>query len=78
MAGAKIDLVLKIKQETWAIEIKKSAENFKISRGYHSACEDINADKKFVIYGGNDRFPYKDKITVMGTLQMMEEIKKHL
>ena len=78
IAGAEIDLVLKIKQETWAIEIKKSAEDFKISRGYHNACEDIKADRKIIIYGGNDRFPYKDKIEVMGTLQMLEEIKKHL
>ena len=78
VAGAEIDLVLKIGQEIWAIEIKKSAENFKISRGYHNACEDIKADKKFVIYGGNDRFPYKDGIEVMGTLQMLEEIKRCL
>ena len=77
-AGAEIDLVLKVKQEIWAIEIKKSAENLTIFRGYHNACEDISADKKFVIYGGNDRFPYKDKIVVMSTLHFLKEIKEYI
>ncbi len=75
-AGAEIDLVLKIGQELWAIEIKKSAENFKVSRGYHNACQDIKADRKLVIYGGHDRFPYKDDIIVMGLLHILKEINK--
>ena len=77
-AGAEIDLVLKIGGEIWAMEIKKSAENLNLSRGYHQACQDIEADRKFVVYGGEERFPYKQETTVMGVLEMIREIQKHL
>lgn len=74
-AGAEIDLVLKLKQNLWAIEIKKSAEHLHISKGYHQACEDIKATRKIVVYGGNDQFPYQKGVTVMSLLHIMEELK---
>ncbi len=52
-----IDLVLEgPKQEIIAIEIKRSSAP-KVTRGFHLACEDIQATKKIVIYSGQERFP---------------------
>ncbi len=44
------------KNEVFAIEIKRSISP-KVSKGFHSASDDIKATKKFVVYPGEDRFP---------------------
>ena len=55
-AGAEIDLLIEVAhQQLWAIEIKRSS-NPTLSKGFHIACEDIKAEKRFVVYAGNDRF----------------------
>ena len=77
VAGAEIDLILQSGQNMWAIEIKKSAEQLNISKGYHNACEDIKATRKIVVYGGNDQFPYKNGVMVMSLLHILEEIKNY-
>ena len=77
-AGAEIDLVLTIKQEVWAIEIKKSAENLGISKGFHQACRDIGAHRKIVVYGGDGQFPYKGGVTVFGVSEVLKEIQGQL
>lgn len=54
--GAEIDLVIEFNnQELWAIEIKKSTTP-KLSRGFHTACDDLNIKRKYVVYSGNDSF----------------------
>jgi len=73
-AGAEIDLVLEFSgQEKWAIEIKRSSAP-SLSKGFHLACEDIKADRKFVIYSGADRFPMGEDITALSLADMMQEI----
>ena len=52
-----LDLVLEgPKNEVFAIEIKRSIAP-KVSKGFHSASDDIKATGKFVVYPGEDRFP---------------------
>src|SRR5690606_6611345 len=51
-----IDLILERGNERWAIEIKRTSAP-KIPAGFHRACEDIKATRKFVIYGGRDSYP---------------------
>jgi predicted AAA+ superfamily ATPase len=52
-----LDLVLEgPKNEVFAIEIKRSIAP-KVSKGFHSASDDIKATRKFVVYSGEDRFP---------------------
>lgn len=52
-----LDLVLEgPKNEVFAIEIKRSIAP-KVSKGFHSASDDIKATRKFVVYPGEDRFP---------------------
>ena len=72
--GAEIDLILEFSgREKWAIEIKRSATPT-LSKGFHIACEDIKADKKFVIYSGSDRFSLSEKVTAISLAGLMQEI----
>ncbi|WP_165776836.1 ATP-binding protein [Paremcibacter congregatus] len=73
-AGAEIDLVLKISsRETWAIEIKTGLVP-KIKPGFYSACEDIGATKRFVVYGGDDEFPIKHDTTMISLHKLMTKL----
>jgi hypothetical protein len=74
---AEIDLVLEgSNREVWAIEIKKSGAPT-ISSGFHRACEDIEATKKFVVYGGSDRFPMRGDIEAMGVLEFIKLLREN-
>jgi hypothetical protein len=56
-AGAEIDLVLALpNRRLWAIEVKRSSAP-KIERGFHMACADLEPEKRFVVYPGEERFP---------------------
>ena len=73
-AGAEIDLVLEFSgQEKWAIEIKRSAAPA-LSKGFHIACADIGASRKFAVYSGMDRFPFGDAVTAISLAGLMQEI----
>ncbi len=73
-AGAEIDLVLKISNnETWAIEIKTGLSP-KISKGFYSSCEDINATQRFVVYGGLEQYPIKNRVTMISLLGIMNKL----
>lgn len=74
-AGAEIDLLLKLSaKELWAIEIKKGTAP-KITRGFHQACEDVRATRKFIVYGGDDEFPVKHGTTVISLPNLMMRLQ---
>ena len=55
-AGAEIDLVLEVGLTTyWAIAIKASRTPT-LKKGFYTACDDLNATRKFVVYTGDDKF----------------------
>ena len=57
VGGAEIDLVLDVGGgELWAIEVKRSTAPA-VSRGFHSACADLQPVRRFVVYPGHDDFP---------------------
>lgn len=60
-AGAEVDLLLQLPGKTrpWAIEIKYGLSP-KPSRGFHQAIMDLGAEKAFVVYSGNERFPLSE------------------
>ena len=73
---AEIDLVLEFgSNEIWGIEIKKSSAPT-IRSGFHRACEDIGASKKYVVYSGADRFPMRGDIEVVGLIEFLGMIAK--
>ncbi len=69
-AGAEIDLLLKLPgKELWAIEIKNGVAP-KIKQGFHNACQDVKATRKYIVYGGDDEFPI-GKDTIILSLENM-------
>lgn len=63
-AGAEIDLLLTWPNgEHWAIDIKRSTAP-KVERGFHSACEDIQPSRKWLVYPG-EAYPMRDGIEAM-------------
>ena len=57
VGGAEVDLVIEFGgRETWAVEIKRSTAP-KVSRGFHSACQNLQPKRKLVVYPGRERFP---------------------
>ena len=56
-AGAEIDLLLQLPGQAapWAIEFKRSLAP-KIERGFHAACETVAPERRWVVYGGTERF----------------------
>jgi predicted AAA+ superfamily ATPase len=72
--GAEIDLIIEVNHaELWAIEIKRSLTPT-VSKGFHIACADINAKKRYVIYQGNDSFPLGEGLKAMPLKNMMKEL----
>lgn len=55
-AGAEIDLLLAWPDgRLWAVEIKRSLAP-KPERGFHSACADLQPERRFVVYPGTEAF----------------------
>jgi len=72
--GAEIDLVLDIpKQGRWAIEIKRGL-SARPEKGFHQACEDINPDRRFLVYSGADRYPATADTEVIGLKELAETL----
>jgi predicted AAA+ superfamily ATPase len=72
--GAEVDLVLEFPGgEKWAIEIKRNSAP-SLSKGFYAGCEDIKADKRFVVYSGTDRFSMGDDVTAISLPGLMQGI----
>ena len=68
--GAEIDLVIEFApDEIWAVEVKRSLAP-KVSRGFHSACADLEPAKAFVVHAGDDRFPVAQSIEGIGLVEL--------
>lgn len=73
-AGAEIDLVIKLSSsETWAIEIKHGVAP-RLSKHFHQTCEDLGANRKFVVYGGEDEFAVGEGVTVISLMEIMKKL----
>jgi hypothetical protein len=63
--GAEIDLLLNFPDGSlWAVEIKRSLTPLP-ERGFHTACEDLNPARHFVVYPGVESFPVSEDITAI-------------
>ncbi|SEJ43421.1 hypothetical protein SAMN05216327_11076 [Dyadobacter sp. SG02] len=75
--GAEADLVLEFADgKKWVIEIKRNSAP-SLSKGFYIACEDIQPDKKFVIYSGKDTFPMGDGVIATSLNAVMQEIMNY-
>jgi predicted AAA+ superfamily ATPase len=72
--GAEIDLVLEFPGgEKWAIEIKRNSSP-SVSNGFYTGCEDIQPDRRFVVYSGMDSFSMGKDITAISLPGLMGEL----
>lgn len=75
-AGAELDLILEFSgKEKWAIEIKRSSSPM-VSKGFHIACDDINPQKRYVVYSGADQFSLGNGVTAISLPDLMQEVVK--
>jgi len=69
-----IDLVLETpNNEVWAIEIKRTSAP-KLGRGFHEACSDIKANRKWLINANDERYPLPKEVEVIGLLDFLDVI----
>ena len=74
-AGAGIDLVIEYgNREVWAIEVKRSL-SAKVSRGFHTACEDIRPTHRFIVHAGDERYPVSQVLEAISVRQLAKEIR---
>ena len=43
-------------------------------KGFYNACEDVQPNKSFVVYAGEERYPVSEGVEAMGVLEMVREI----
>lgn len=70
-AGAEIDLILEFPglSEKWAIEIKSGSAP-KPTKGFYNAIEDVEPDKSFIVYAGDERYPISAGVDAIGLLEI--------
>jgi predicted AAA+ superfamily ATPase len=72
--GAEIDLVLTWRDgREWAIEVKRSAAP-KVERGMRSALADLQPERGFVVYPGNERYRLADGVEAIGLAELCAEV----
>jgi predicted AAA+ superfamily ATPase len=72
--GAEIDLILEFSPtEKWAIEIKRNSTP-SVSKGFYTACEDVQPQRQYVVYSGKDRFSLGKGITAIPLFEFMQEV----
>jgi len=73
--GAEIDLVLDWSDgRVWAIEIKRTLAP-KVERGMRSALEDLQPERSFVVYGGEERFRLDENIEAIGLAELLSDLQ---
>ena len=75
-AGAEVDVVLEFDPgNRWAVEIKRSASRPTPSKGFHTACADLEVQRRFVVYGGTRAFPQPNGVETLPLARLMEELR---
>ncbi len=74
-AGAEIDLVLEFSPgQCWAIEIKLSSAPA-VDRGFYIAADDIEAERRILVYKGKECFSKRHKLEAMPLRETIKEIE---
>lgn len=70
-----VDLILEgPRAEIWAIEVKRTTAP-KVKATFHTACADLGATRKFVVYSGAERFPVADNTEAIGIVELLGLLK---
>ncbi|MEM6533781.1 MAG: ATP-binding protein [Myxococcota bacterium] len=74
-AGAEMDLVLDLPGgRRWAVEVKRSSAPA-LGKGFRSSFEDLEAERAFVVYDGEERFPKSERVEAIGLSELVSELQ---
>lgn len=74
-AGAEIDLILKLPdQSLWAIEIKRTTSP-KVTRGFHIASDELGVTERILVYAGERDFPGQGGVRAMPLAAAMKRLR---
>ncbi len=74
--GADIDLVLEMSGGIlWAAEIKRGLAP-RLEKGFHHAREDLQPERSFVVYSGDDRYAKGEGVEVIGVGELASLLAK--
>lgn len=72
--GAEVDLVLTWSDgREWAVEVKRSLAP-KLERGARAALDDIEPERAFVVYPGEERYPLAEAVEAIGLASLCAEV----
>ena len=72
--GVEIDLVLELPgSKRWAVEIKRGLAP-SVDRGLRTAIEDVQPDRAFLVYSGDERYPKGQGIEAIGLPELVHEL----
>ncbi len=73
-AGAEIDLVLKLPQgQVWGIEIKRTTSP-KVTRGFHTAAEELDVSERILVYAGEKDVPGQGGVRAMPLMAALKRL----
>ena len=74
--GNEIDLILTLRNcKQWAIEIKRSMSPTP-TKGFRTACLDVQATERFIVYPGQESFAIADQTRVMSVGDMVTHLQQ--
>lgn len=74
-AGAEIDLILKLPDQTlWAIEVKRTTSP-KVTRGFHIAAEELGVAERVLVYAGDRNVPGQEGVRAMPLDQAIARLR---
>lgn len=77
--GAEIDLVLELpgRSRPWAVEFKRTLTPSRaLGRGFHSARKDLDPERSFVVYAGQERYALPQGVAAVSLPQMAALVKE--
>jgi predicted AAA+ superfamily ATPase len=74
-AGAEIDLLLELsgRRRPWAVEVKRGLAP-RTGRGFHAACETVRPERRFLVYGGTERFALAEGVEAIALPDLCAEL----
>lgn len=74
-SGAEVDLVLELAPgRCWAIEIKFNGQK-SLGKGFHSAADDIEVERRILIYNGDERYKMPKDVEAMPLQTAITEVQ---
>jgi uncharacterized protein len=58
----------------WCVALSDDCLAPKVERGFDLACDTLRPERRFVVYGGVERFPLSDDVEAVSLTELCEEL----